>query len=367
MRFAGTYHPIAYLIERLEQFIPGIDTVNAIWKDHNGELCTENGTIAKSDTSGKLNAQKWRSKNIHHEWLKTFDPLKSSTPSSQQLNLSDESDLNILLIYFKSTNDNLKDVVAIHFPEHLFLKNLNMTFAGLTTKEKSILTNILSSVLHSEHDRCIVEYNLLQQIETHQKEQSTKVAQLSSNLKQSEQLYTSALKIIVRDIVKEFEEKFNKSITVENDVILRLAKEQISSAQITKIIGNAVHLAYNLSVSSNELTIHNGFIQIDAFKNSENESKQYSELDKVKLLLDRYEAAAESARMKGHSVNGKNVAQHLEPPITPPAITDAIKKNLKKIHYYLEKYPNHWKLIRSKLRPLQIIDDELGRGYRGVG
>lgn len=367
MRLAGTYHPIAYLIERLDQFIPGIETVNAVWKDRNGELHTENGIIAKSDTSGKLNVQKWRSKNAQHEWLKSFDPLNIVSPTHEQLKLSDESELNVLLIYFNSVTDNLKDVIAIHFPKHLFLKNLNMTFSGLTTNEKTILSNILSSVLHAEHHRCVNEFELLKQIETHQTQQSRKITQLSSNLKQSEQLYTSALKIIVHDIVKEFEENLNKSITVENDVILRLAKERISKDQISKILENAVHVAYNLSISSSELVIHNDLIHIEEFKVSEKQSEVHSEHDKVKLLLDRYEAAAENARNSGHNVNGKNVARHLDPPVTPPAITDAIKKNEKKIHYYLEKYPNHWKLIRSKLRPLQIIDDELGRGYRGVG
>ena len=367
MRFAGTYHPIAYIIERLDQFLPGIDTVGAIWKDRNGELLTENGLIAKSDTSGKLNAQKWRSKHIQYEWLKSFDPLNTAGSSHKQLNLSDESDLNVLLIYFNSVSDNLKDVIAIHFPKHLFLKNLNMTFSGLTTNEKTILSNILSSVLHSEHERCLKEYELLKQIETHQSEQNRKITQLSSNLKQSEQLYTSALKIIVNDIVREYEEDLNKAITIENEVILRLAKERISKAQITKILENSIHVAYNLSISSDKLFIHNGLIHIDEFKAADSKSEVHSEHDKVKLLLDRYEDAAKTAKNSGHNVNGKNVARHLDPPVTPPAITDAIKKNEKKIHYYLEKYPNHWKLIRSKLRPLQIIDDEIGRSYRGVG
>lgn len=367
MRFAGTYHPIAYLIERLDKFIPGIKTVNALWKSRSGDLHTENGIVSKSDASGKLNLQKWRSKNIQYEWLKTFDPLNSTSPSVKQLELSDENELDVLLIYFDSTTDNLKDIVAIHFPQHLFLGNLNTTFSGLTTKEKSILSNILSSILYAEHDRCIKEFKLLKQIETHQNQQSQKITQLTSNLKQSEQLYTSALKIIVEDIVKVFEENLNKTITVDNDVILRLAKERISKDQITTILEQAIHVAYNLSISSKQLTIRNDLIHIEESKSPRKQSEINSEYDKVKLLLDRYEAAAESARDNGHSVNGKNVARHLDPPVTPPAITDAIKKNEKKVHYYLEKYPTHWVLIREKLRPLQIIDDELGRNFKGVG
>jgi hypothetical protein len=367
LRLAGTYHPIAYLIERLDQFIPGIETVHAVWKDRNGELQTENGKIAQSDTSGKLNAQKWRSKNLKLEWLKSFNPLNTVNSSNQQLKLSDEDELNVLLIFFNSTTDNYKDIIAIHFPQYLFLGNLNSTFSAMSTKEKTVLSNILSSVLYAEHERCLKEFELLKQIETHQTRQGEKITQLTSNLKQSEQLYTSALKIIVHDIVKVFEENLNKSITIENDVILRLAKERISKDQITEILENAIHVAYNLSISSNELVIHNDLVHIDEFKSSEKQKEVNSEYDKVKFLLDRYEAAAESARDNGHNVNGKNVAKHLDPPVTPPAITDAIKKNEKKIHYYLEKYPNHWTLVRSKLRPLQIIDDELGRSYRGVG
>ena len=367
MRLAGTYHPIAYLIERIDQFIPRIETVSAVWKDRNNELHTEDGVVSKSDASGRLNLQKWRTKNIQYEWLKSFDPLNSTSPSIKQLELSDENELNVLLIYFNSTTDNLKDIVAIHFPQHLFLGNLNTTFSGLSTKEKSILSNILSSMLHAEHDRCISEYKLLKQIEKHQTQQSQKITQLTSNLKQSEQLYTSALKIIVQDIVKVFEENLSKSISVENEVILRLAKERISKDQIANILEQAIHVAYNLSISSSELMIHNDLIHFEDLKSSSKQSEINSEYDKVKLLLDRYEVAAENARDNGHNVNGKNVARHLDPPVTPPAITDAIKKNEKKIHYYLEKYPNHWQLIRTKLRPLQIINDDLGRNFQGVG
>jgi hypothetical protein len=367
LRLAGTYHPIAYLVERLDHFIPGIETVNAVWKDRNNDLQTENGTVSKSDASGKLNIQKWRTKNIQYEWSNSFNPLNLASPSLKQLALSDENELNVLLIYFNSTTDNLKDIIAIHFPQHLFLGNLNATFSGLTTKEKSILSNILSSMLYAEHERCLKEFELLKQIELHQNQQSQKITQLTSNLKQSEQLYTSALKIIVQDILKVFEENLSKSISIENNVILRLAKERISKDQITDILEKAIHVAYNLSISSNELIIHNDLIHIEELKSSNKQSEMNSEYDKVKLLLDRYEVAAENARDNGHSVNGKNVARHLDPPVTPPAITDAIKKNEKKIHYYLDKYPNHWRLIRTKLRPLQIIDDELGRNYQGVG
>lgn len=82
---------------------------------------------------------------------------------------------------------------------------------------------------------------------------------------------------------------------------------------------------------------------------------QQSRLGKTILLLDRLEKAAQKLAATGSDLTGSAVGQTMERPITAPAITDALKKNSRRILHLLEKYPDRWQLIRQQFRPLQNL------------
>ena len=75
------------------------------------------------------------------------------------------------------------------------------------------------------------------------------------------------------------------------------------------------------------------------------------------LILDKYEAAARKAQHSGLIVNGKTIAAHLQPSISPPAITDALKKHRKGIALALEESPEKWELLRKYLKPVKELND----------
>jgi hypothetical protein len=78
--------------------------------------------------------------------------------------------------------------------------------------------------------------------------------------------------------------------------------------------------------------------------------------DKIIELLDKLEEAAWNIEKKGMVINGKLVAQFLNPPVSPPAITDILKKNILKIENKLRLFPNNWMLIRKHLKPLRELE-----------
>jgi hypothetical protein len=75
------------------------------------------------------------------------------------------------------------------------------------------------------------------------------------------------------------------------------------------------------------------------------------------LLLDKYEAAARMAQHNNLIVNGKTIAAHLQPSISPPAITDALKKHRKGIALALEESPEKWPLLRKYLKPVKELNE----------
>lgn len=79
--------------------------------------------------------------------------------------------------------------------------------------------------------------------------------------------------------------------------------------------------------------------------------------NRAELLLDKYEQAALSALASEQVINGKTIAAHLQPSVSPPAITDALKKNRKAIKKLLDENPNKWGLLRSNLKPVKNISE----------
>jgi hypothetical protein len=79
--------------------------------------------------------------------------------------------------------------------------------------------------------------------------------------------------------------------------------------------------------------------------------------ERVSVLLDKYEAAALLCTQKNEPISGKSVACNLNPSVSPPAITDALKKNKKTIRTLLQMYPEKWQLIRTGLKPIKEIHE----------
>ena len=75
------------------------------------------------------------------------------------------------------------------------------------------------------------------------------------------------------------------------------------------------------------------------------------------ILLDKYEESARSAQKKGIAVNGKSIAENLQPSISPPAITDALKKNRKSISTLIYQHPDKWPLLRKHLKPVKELHE----------
>lgn len=357
MRLAGTYHPIPYLLERISEFLPGVTVTSAIWLDYNKQIYSTNEAIPLNDYL-KVKAQNIRNNQLNSEWSNSIELFSNVNPSKNQLSLDDEDALNVLKLYFPSPVDEFQDLILIAFPQNVFLKSLNSTFKGISAQEKHMLSNMLNSILSAEHKRVIDEKSFLQSVEYINRKKDSRIKQLSEDLKSTEQLYSSSIRNIILDFKNKLEKKLNKTFVIQNQVIFKLAKERLTIANIELAIKNAIYLAYNLSVSDESIQVTIDHIQLDRLQviKSEVASTTTSNDGKTAVLLDKYEEAAIRVASLGLSINGKNVAAQLDPPVTPPAITDAIKKKKTKISYLLQQYPEKWSNIRKAIRPISILD-----------
>lgn len=361
MRLAGTYHPIPYLLKMISQYLPNVIETNALWLDYDKKLYySADKTPIQGDL--KIKTQELRNNSVVSEWTNDSKLFTYVNRSRNQLSLSDEDELNVLRLYFPSPIDGMKDMISITFSPNSFLKSLNIQFKGISSQEKDILSGMLVSILNVEHKRVTEEKKTLRQIEKLNQIKEKRISQLTDDLNSTELLYSSAIENIVQEFVNELNEELSKEFILTKEVIFKLAKEKLSLETIKETVQNAIYLAFNLNLSSDTVEVTEDHIQlIDKEVKERSVTIKVSKNDKVLDLLNRYEQAAKQLVANGITVNGKNLAAQLSPPVTPPAITDAIKKNESKISYFLQQYPERWENIRSAIRPINNLDQNHGQ------
>ncbi len=77
--------------------------------------------------------------------------------------------------------------------------------------------------------------------------------------------------------------------------------------------------------------------------------------NKTFLLLEKLENAALNVKSKNLLLTGVNIGNEFPTPVTPPAISDALKKHRQKIIFLFNEYPSRWETIRKEFRPVQNI------------
>lgn len=363
MRLSSTYHPMQFLHKKSKSLIPGIDIVDVVYRDEQRNLnglfndnqifFTKEQQVSLQNKRVNINQPRWFQKGEIYQYRQ----------SNRQLKLEDEDLLTSLVLPFESHVDGFSDLLIIHFHDRIGIKSFDKAFKNLTTDEKDLISSILYNSLKNDFAAISDDKNAFEQIKLHYAKIQEENNLLKSKLQGTEEMYKQAMVHMTYSITSALEKEHNCKINLNDLAIRKIIVHHLNFGQVEDVIHNAFYIAFNLSMGRSEIDIHDSHIEIE--KNNENieQLSQYSG-DKIIALLDRYETAAEKAFDNGFPINGKNVASHLTPSVSPPAITDALKKNSKKIGLLLEQFPTKWKLIRKNLRPLQIHQDKIEFRYK---
>lgn len=363
MRLAGTYHPIEYILLRLEFFFPTLENVGAIYLSEEELNYIINGDKQEIEVFDQVNLQKIRSKrSFTFDW--TASPNLLDTPVySKQNSLYDEEKNTTLLIYLPSEKRDFCDVLILTFPRNQVMKGTKDVFSGISTAEKSLIATFSLNILKSEYERIQAEKSIIEGFSHVQKRQLQKIDQLNHSLEETKKLYLTSLQILISEYFERLSKEYECTFVPSDDLIEKIAHLQLGIDDIYFNLRSAADLGYHLLFGEQVIKIPASYI-------TSNESQfkqldiQSNKSDKVFYLLNRYEFAAEFLRDKSLPINGKNVAKHLDPPVTPPAITDAVKKNEKRIQFLLNQYTEKWPLIRINLKPIERLNDSRQRGNK---
>jgi hypothetical protein len=352
MRLRATYHPLEYIENKLNVLFPNLESVIAISKvEQKLSVSIDKSSLHLKETDS-MTVQKWRNRSGTYSWIcpEDFPWMETQTQLNKQLELSDENRNRMLLLYFISPIDQMKDLVAICFPQNTKFFGLQKELQNFTTDEKMIVGEMLHQLLSSEYYQTIKETENLQLLQRFQEKK------IQKSFIQTNDYYEQFFQATCQRVIRKLELENNIHVDLDEAAFGFLAQHSKSEKDILHAISKAMELAMMIQPTGNRFLLE--ILHFESILDVSNQAPASQNKDqKVIDLLNRYEEAAFLTQKSGFVVNGKNVARFMSPEISPPAITDALKKNKAKIEKMLPMFPNEWQLIRKSLKPLREIEE----------
>jgi hypothetical protein len=341
--------------EKIQQIFPHIENTSIFFHSTNELKYLENGKFLEISTFISSKLLIFRKVNLSYQWMlpsEIFEFYETEGSKIHQLDLLSEHDNRLLLLSFKSEIDGLNDLVCLTFPKEIRFLGLYKTVKNLTTEDKILIGELLYKIIEVE----LVSQNKLIKKQNRIAEYFKLKGTLNTNLT-NEDYYKFILSelnqglyfLLNRKIQFEFDKELidyviNKNYSIK--VICEYLKDSFETIElIEQINGRFKFELFHFKLIENEKPIKNTMVYTSSNNN-----------DKTIDLLNKLENAAKIIESKGMVINGKSIAQNIVPPVSPPAITDILKKNISKIENKMKEYPSNWQLIRKYLKPLRELE-----------
>ena len=358
----------------LPSLLPGIEQVISVFyvaesSDMRSEqILKENGeyvqeSIEVSDNPSVFN--RLRTEKAPYSWLRKEDlPFEIKPKERVQLEIFNELSNNILLIRIQNAFDAKNDLFFIYF-------NRDLSNFGTIHPDKILSTDNKTIIGH------ILRNSILTLLQNHKNDKEL-FATLNENTRSM-----IRERNVLRDELELTGKKYHEGmirlcnsylvdLSKDNRIIYKLSDEALKKIRdytgdmgnLRPILTQAARYAetMNLEGITDTVLIDDFHIVLDEKKeprHKESLPQAVGEVpvkyNKAFLLLDKLENAALHVKAKNKLLTGANIGNEFPTPVSPPAITDALKKHRQKILYLFHEYPSRWGIIRNEFRPVQNI------------
>ena len=351
MRLSATYHPILFVMNKAIEMLPTAISIKTVYVDNSKNLYLSdvNGNTMLSDQE-KVQYQSFRSSKSNMRWLPAKYEINNFSPKKGQIEITSETINRTLSLSFISPIDGFKDVMFIELPKVFNLYNQQNDLGSMSTSEKDIIAFLLYQGFLYDYNRIVEEAKVLKQFTRVQEGLKQKAKRTNLELDELKLVQKEFISELISNLIEKKSFQLNIELQLDTSFVEALTELKLNVDKLTTLVEEAIDTAYNLNFGANKVVIDDNYL---LELNIEEEREPIK--DRALEILDSYEESARRCLMAGLKITGKNVAGHLEPPVSPPAITDAVKKNAKRIAFYLDKHPTRWKNIRNGLKPLQNL------------
>ena len=374
--FSFSEQPYLFILRQLPSILPGIQKVVVVHYSPDSDGITsdliqnENGDYVQeafqvSDSSSFFN--RLRSDNAPFIWLRKEDvPFEIIAKERVQLEIFNELNNSILLIRILNSFDNKNDLYFIYFNQDLSNFGTINPNKMLSTDNKTIIGHVLRNTiltLFENHNR---DKHLLVSLNENTRAIISERNSLRIELEVIRDKFEDGLIRLCNSYLAELNQSNNVSYNLSEDAVRKIKDYKGDIDNLKPIITQAAHYAETMNLEGNisnvliadfHIVIEEKKVQktIETIEKTEPIGDVPVKYNKTFLLLDKLENAANHVKLKNKLLTGANIGNEFPTPITPPAISDALKKHKQKILHLLHEYPNRWEIIRNEFRPMQNI------------
>lgn len=372
--FSFSEKPVLFILQLLPSLLPGIEKVIAVYyspdsadvssdliRKESGEYVQESFQVSDSPSI----FSRLRSDNAPYSWLRKEDlPFEIKPKERVQLDIFNELNNSILLIRIQNTFDNKNDLFFIYFNQDLSNFGTISPNKILSTENKTIIGHILRNSILTFIQNNRGDKDLFATLNENTRAMIKERNFLRDELEITWEKYKEGLIWLSNSYLTDLY-KSNGVIYRLSDGAMKKIREYTGDiGNLKPVIVQAARYAetMNLEGITGDVLIADFHLVMDE-KKEPRQKESISEpvgdvpvkYNKTFLLLDKLENAALHVKSKNMLLTGANIGHEFPNPVTPPAITDALKKHKQKILFLFREYPDRWVIIRTEFRPVQNI------------
>jgi len=381
MSFSFSEKPVLFILHRFPSLLPGINRVVAIYYDKDLQKLNSYSLIKgkveyileESDVNDSGESlQQFRKVTAPHSWIQAEDvPFEISLKNNVQLTIFNELNNNILLLRQLNDYDGFQDLFFVYFsnsPSNFGIVDSNKI---ITTENKKIIGHLLKNTIDTlisnfREDRELF-ISLSENNHTIIQELNQKRRELTDIREKNKDGVVHLCKSYLVDLSREYGHNF----LLTDEAISKLRDFDEDPGRLGDILKKAVQYAQSAHLydSTKEIMIYDyhlifNFLKVKRQADIAPSREQTNEIpasdipvryNKTFLFLNKLENAAQTVKSKNLLLTSANVGHEFPSPITPSAITDALKNHQSKINYLFKLLPTRWQVIRSEFRPVQNI------------
>lgn len=368
-RLTFTENIVPVIITGIDRLFPGVKMAIGVYFDHyrNKVIVSRYASDASKHTEliadeNLITAlEPERNHTTPYSWVKEQSIVfESRQKGTIQLKIDDEFDNQVLLLRIPNSNDNKRDLLYLYVGKDRNILDIELNKKMISTAEKSMIARFFYNTvlfIQNKHQQDLRSYIL--GIESRNRLEKELKSEKEEHYKVKES-YRQSIRQYALHLVTNLSEEYSTLITLSDEAIQKICDFKGNFSEIEGIIRNAAVIAGNRNLYNRDsIQIGEYDLIIEDSKPEIQSETQVSVLqsryDRTMMFLDRYEVAVRKAIERNLPLTGKIIGSICEPPISPAAITDSIKKHRKSILFLFDQHPEKWKYIRNKFKPVMNI------------
>lgn len=374
--FSFSEQPVQFILKILPTLLPGIEKVIAVFysperngleatllKNENGEYHKEGFEVAEAVSI----LRRSRADNSPYSWLRLEDlPFEVIHKAKVQLTIFNEYSNNILLIRIQNEFDAGNDLYFIYFNKDLSNFGTVNSNKILSTDNKTIIGHIIRNSILAQLKILNEDKEVFLTVHEHNRKIIDETRDYRGKITDLQQKLKSGLSQLCNSYLIEISAKNSKTYKLSDAAFQKIITWDKNFDRLKNLLEKAADYADAGMQEENAVPViiseHHIFFELDKDQ-STTEKKLVTELpgdvpvkyEKTLGLLNRLENAATQLKSQNKALTALNLGKECLRPMSPPAITDALKKHKTKIFYLFKQYPDRWLVIRNEFRPVQNI------------